>query len=1149
MKKIYGFIAALLMCFVTTAQAQVAWTPAENSVEEADFETGEGHFYVLQEGDNTKLNDAGEEVTDGHSQGKYMSSGEGAQSVEVTPECIFCFIPTGEEAQGFPVYVLYNLAKQQYLAMDGAYVPTKAQAYKFTARKAEAKDEESLSATDWLEYSNAVSSTRSIHAVENGAWVLCHPSQKQYIGFVGAISFRPWVDTNNWYIKVATKSEMSGFEQLSEAFTKYFGQNGEEPTLEHFPVGTTTGCISQEIFDQLVAAYNEANALMAIGDAAGDEECLAAVKSIEDAFAAYQKGLVGLTEGYYMVKNKRGGFLKTKDNKAFVDKGISYPVESWTLAKTTYIWKVEKSETDGQFLFKNYANNLYLGAGGQFNMAEKGVAFRPEHHDSIDYIIFEGSNQINAKMDGFLCHWNDKSDVGNHFRFYAVDAAAIDSLDQKVEQQMIDKKLAEIVQGASNDMKRVAYKNGFIKDGFYSLPSDSGLVRKFAKCNATEPSEGKEIYAFDGKLDTYYHTIWSDKSKFPNDLHWVQLDLGKEVSSVVVKFSYRHNNNNSNPSRIALVAPEDGNPEAEVWGDTLYKDTVVYEYATQYPAGKRDSTTYICKIDLGKSVQYLRMAVPTTKVNQIKGGGPLWHVAEFRIYDAAECVENPKYTMVPADVKKALEDAIAEGEAAVAAHKGTEELCEKVEKALDAFWEAYPDPNDLIYSIEVAEEKIATAVEGDLMAQYEAGAKDALQAVVDAIKTAIDGKDLTLAEIKEYQAKLDAAVAEFNSKLHVPETGEVYRIVCVAPTEFDGDPHRQWGSYVASANADVNGHPVWKYNPDFDEIIDDRLNALWLVTKDEKGFVFKNLANGYYLNNPYEGLDEEDYDEVEGTKLGFSVEPKHFNLEASTIAEGAFLVSVINGQYMNADPVGSVVHYFDRTDIHAIFTFEKLEDELTGNIVDVKPGKVQVVTLPYEVQSVVTAANDFTGVAYKVLGKKDNQIVLDAYAEGETIEAGVPFIIEALAADPTIEGDKGETYIQADLANTDILNQTYVYDVKQVNGLVSAPAEIKVGAGYGMIVDKTVVPTSDKDVIAAGTGFFNNSLPDATEEGTYFLAVEGTITGEGTAVENVTIQKNVASDVYTISGVKVRSNVKAANATKGLPKGVYIVAGKKVVVK
>ena len=87
------------------------------------------------------------------------------------------------------------------------------------------------------------------------------------------------------------------------------------------------------------------------------------------------------------------------------------------------------------------------------------------------------------------------------------------------------------------------------------------------------------------------------------------------------------------------------------------------------------------------------------------------------------------------------------------------------------------------------------------------------------------------------------------------------------------------------------------------------------------------------------------------------------------------------------------------------------------------------------------------------------------------------------------------------------------------------------------------------ETVEAGTGFFNSKLVDTEDEGEYMLELTGDITGEGTAVDGMEVIKNVPTDVYTISGVKIRSNVKASQAVKGLPKGIYVVGGKKVIVK
>lgn len=52
-----------------------------------------------------------------------------------------------------------------------------------------------------------------------------------------------------------------------------------------------------------------------------------------------------------------------------------------------------------------------------------------------------------------------------------------------------------------------------------------------------------------------------------------------------------------------------------------------------------------------------------------------------------------------------------------------------------------------------------------------------------------------------------------------------------------------------------------------------------------------------------------------------------------------------------------------------------------------------------------------------------------------------------------------------------------------------------------------------------------------------------------TGIEELTGDAEGVVDVYNLSGIKVRAGVEAAEALQGLPKGLYIVGGKKVMVK
>lgn len=49
------------------------------------------------------------------------------------------------------------------------------------------------------------------------------------------------------------------------------------------------------------------------------------------------------------------------------------------------------------------------------------------------------------------------------------------------------------------------------------------------------------------------------------------------------------------------------------------------------------------------------------------------------------------------------------------------------------------------------------------------------------------------------------------------------------------------------------------------------------------------------------------------------------------------------------------------------------------------------------------------------------------------------------------------------------------------------------------------------------------------------------------SIKNVEIDVNV--DVYTITGVKIRENIRRSEALLGLPRGLYIVGNEKVYIK
>ena len=1192
MKKIYSFIALMLMCFVGTANAQegpMNWECSETSVSVEEFQTGEKHYYVLQEGSN--LNENGEQG--GHSNGGFLSC-LGGCTAEVTTDNVFEFIPTGDKKEEFPIYVLKSVANGNYLAQGGSYVKYTAEAFKFTVRKGEYFDESNLSNDlTWLEYSNAVSSTRSVNAVEEGAWVLCSPESRTYIAFYGDPGFQPYIDTNNWYIKSATPSEMPVKDQFEALFYKYFENFGvKDDIITTYPVGKNPGYVTQELQDSLATIFDAAFNMMVNG--ADDDQYKAMIQRIENLFGEqFQKGLIQVGPGYFVLRNvsdqKRGFLTVTADGKkgrgnasfatSNVVEGTDYTTwapekkTAWSLSDARHIWKVENGTKEGELLFKNFATNTYLTSNDGFPMAEEGTPFVSKNYQGQEFYLEYGNGGVLHMQnhgDHLLMNYPHPEDAGSRFVYYTIGQDVIDSLTSKVAQKALNDELQAAVKDAKSDYYSLQYAN-YIEDNMY-MAGDSGLVTSVFEfnSNATQNGDNGGVTAlFDGNLKTFYHTAWNEgdvTAQGTEGKHWIKVDLGKEVSNLKIKMSKRQGAANGHIAKYALFALENAEVNPKALGDSICAsvDSIEFQYG---------NSTHIADYKFEKPVRYLRFEVQATTGSDsttwnamTAGTGPFWHMSELRFYDPQDIKKNPAYDAIPADVKEALMAVITKAEGELKDKMATKETIKELEAALKKYWECYPDASELKSSLESAAQMAENAYEDDGIGFYEVGATAALLEVVNGLQKEVEAKEaanaaFTLDELKANQEKLDQAVAAFNAKLQLPEVGKAYLMVSqsLAPANAEGVLPVQVGALIASVDANLGGSVVFRYNRTGDAAIDTRLNAFWVVEKVDNGLAFKNLGNGLYMDNVFAGLTEEEIENLElpNNQIGWSKTPKAFTLEQFTKegqgSNGFFVMKLKNGQYMNFQQNGQVmVRYSDRNDNNAPFIFEEVDASLSfegSYSLDVEPGKFQILSKPVAFESVM---NRDGNCAYRVLGKKDNKIMLELIEDA--IPAGTPFIVKPNVADPENELP-AEYTIQATLpevySSEDVLALNYVYDPVVVRGLVSTPTSEKLAAGYGVLVGNKVIPSEEGRAAVAGSGVFNKDIPETDTDADFYIEMEGEITagGNATAVEEVVIVKNVPADVYTLSGVKVRQNVKMSNATQGLPKGVYIVGGKKVIVK
>lgn len=180
------------------------------------------------------------------------------------------------------------------------------------------------------------------------------------------------------------------------------------------------------------------------------------------------------------------------------------------------------------------------------------------------------------------------------------------------------------------------------------------------------------------------------------------------------------------------------------------------------------------------------------------------------------------------------------------------------------------------------------------------------------------------------------------------------------------------------------------------------------------------------------------------------------------------------------------------------------------------------------------AADDIAGAKfYSVAGKQTDGGVLKGIVltEETALQAGVPYIFCATADKLVVAYNGGAA------------------EATSANGLVGSLSGQDVAQGKHILTNNTVKECGTGCTIGANRAYFDI---DAMSEFGGALGVNQrmiTFDDTETGINEVGVSEQGAVDVYTISGVKVRSQVSASHATEALPQGIYVVNGKKVVVR
>ena len=1130
------------------------------------------------------------------------------KSTTLSDDNIYEFVIAGKNEEGYDLWMLKRVSTGEYLEnKDGAvsYTTSQTRAWRFMIKDAETTTSEDLNSTenppsDFSVLTLDQTGYSKVTFVGDGANI----SEKNGCTFFttkGVGTAPAFSNSDFTYNAIAifpvnddNMVEFAAWEYVSAAFDELGISNG---VSDLYVAGDQPGQVPEQYVTALTEAYNKADALVT-SESTDADACQAAIAALRKAIQDCEDNFVYVHEGFYYFSSGRtenngvydagGKIFWTWSNGSWCQEhGGEWTVpETMTIDDTKFVWKIIANEAEkGSYYMQNYYTKRYIGIAPNGNGAAVVTTKEPEEAyyifpngkrgDDVAWAIesatlkknpYAGWGDKSVTVDALHCpadhedlvmwQYRNNGNTGDpvepsQWMFYNVNLDQLATLEGQIAQNMRNEALT-----AKLDSAQTSYTAGFTysfdgnQDGHLDNNEDGtvkGLVTSISQIttNALETSEGSLDALLDNDISSgnFFHSIWSSDAAtaagFDNTqtYPYLQVDLGKAVKEISVKMWPRRNNNslktNNLPGNVNVYATNTPDNE-DSWTEIgTYNNVLAYPYISTSSDGTESATSgnavALLRTNFGETAyQYVRLEVTTrygssTDFKEASLSNANFNMGEIRVFESWYDADKSGNSAVPAGVLQEFLDAMDAAKTELATESATQETIDRLTAAYAAYLNELPDPALIRTDIAEAKAQLAGSEEGSEYGFFEEGSKAELQAKLEAVEAQV--KDLmTKAEITALRAQVAEALAAFNSKIVLPTDGAVVYLISQTTEEANGAYLRSVGN-GAGTNRWVNRNE----DPD----LDSRLDYMWRLHKVEGGYTLQSILNGEYLNAP----------KASGNGAGMSTQGDTCVFTIRTAkAAGCVNIQFAEKSFLNAQPngkegstSGSVVTWLSASGTdNSAWSFQdaNISDWDGSYAVDVVANGTYILTLPISVKA--------TDGCYSVLGfNKEAKTIELSKLEG-TIEAGTPFVF--------IE-QKEETVAYFDATETDATALTYATEAKSVNGLQGTLAPVRnLHAGYGILygTQGTIVDADGTDNVSSNRGYILPEVPATTETGDAHLAVDGTIS----AISNATINGEAAVvNVYTLTGVKVRSNVKADNAVKNLPAGLYIVGSKKVLVK
>ncbi|MGN1240870.1 MAG: discoidin domain-containing protein, partial [Alloprevotella sp.] len=989
----------------------------------------------------------------------YMCGTKG--STRVTDDCLMVFEEVdGLKADGHKCYRLKQVSTGKYIKdhnLQGeadssdnpledadpfvALTDNAAEAYVFTCLTYEAETEDvRRKASGW-----------QVSADDAHGYIFTRAQLRDnglptYLGFYSGNPFlSPWDDTNVWTIWEA--NEIKDFAQILQGFMDQYFPNGVNES--EFPYGNNPGQYNKEAYDNAAKVYEGASQAWVDPGLTLDQ-----VKEWADKLAEAKAALVvnPLAEGYYYISDSRSPkyYLYNDNAEAAKAKFLlceeAAPAEIPTIDDAKFIWHITAGDEAGQWFFENFktgkrACNATESTGvTAFTVNSDGNAFKVEAAPSgAAFIIMRATDnsQWNTAVNQgkYICIWNDKNDAGNKFQFYTLDAESVAALEEAVKQDALNKNLQALYNTANGTYAGSRKFSGAPEGESFGDATDN-LVTDAAvlESNAVATNEGALANLLDGDYTTYFHTAWqAADGPDPATWHYVQADLGEQVSALALKYARRSQNpNGCNPTLIQVLSTND--PASEEWTDN---GTFTMTYTIDATIGENVSQNFIgtCGFELAEPARYVRLLVKD-RINgtssELLAGYPFWYLSELHFYEGAYDPTTSPYELVPADVRAALLEQLANAKDELSTSEATQETLDALKAAYEAFLAQLPDSKRVTDAIAAAQayHDAAPSAAESTPGYFPEAAKTAFQTAIDAVE--VSG-NMTLDQINKAIADLEAATATFKASLYLPTVGSYYVIRSMSETYNQAMVYAnttattggiRFRSQVAASEEEGAGKTDavdWKDHP----------NYVWYVEAAANGKVtLRNVLTGRYFA----------FQDTKNNGVQQSTTPVEVPVQSALIDGGVNFV-VGEGLYANTAGGGLVVAWDSANGAdNSSFGFEEVTSDnfdLEGTFKwNVQSGKPQVITLPVAVSS-------FNGgKAYKFLGENaDNEFVFE---EISSVDAGVPFLFVAEA-----DLENGEAAFYLENAIGDEMPE-YATVAQEQNGMQGTFEGLSVDAGCGV---------------------------------------------------------------------------------------------------